>query len=579
MLRRLRTLADKLSTHRLPRIPYVLPEDKVAFAPEHAGSFSRDWLAKLPAYQKLIRNSVYADSRQALWSASHGDSHDSITNQMNYDALAHHIMEHSFFFLLPKLLVAEDAPLPHVVYEDMLKCKTFSSLQLPPEEQFALEPQLLRAVLCLAAQSLLTDPHYFGTCEHLFRTMEQQQSIDTRALSAFIFCCTAAGQVREAAKYAKLLAHQDEAMDPLVFSLMMHPSSSPKEHDVGAQGGGVLTDSAKGFLLQRRLQNRLSSVYKADSVAFHSMFVFYSLTLNHYKKWETIRVAIEEGVELCGRTVRFAVEVYKQEKGQRCGPKTHRCLLHAVAKNGSVGDLLYVLLRSRMNELLPQTEDVLLLEHSSEFTEMVVEAVRVRANGGEEGKLFAVALPVVEALLRVSNREQLHQAMRSIEGLQFPTMKKRDAVGPTSQLPTTFQNRHVAPVPALDTQDLPTQLPGVGNNSKNVPHQDQRLATTPTVDSFLQLLSSITRLEEQHTPLPEQQLRRRKKSRRNTKNTTTVSLDEAMRIGSKIEGKKIIRAIHDATEESNFRRATSELEKELLFQHEVDWRSAWTSTP
>lgn len=537
----------------------------------------------------MIRNAVYADSRQALYSASHGDSHEAIADRMTYDTLANHIMEHSFFFLLPKLLVAEDAPLPHVVYEDMLKCKTFSSLQLPPEEQFALEPELLRAVLCMAAHELIMDPQYFGTCENLFRVMEQQQRIDTKSLSAFLFCCTAAGQVREALNVAKMIAQQGEMMDPLVFSLMMHPSSSPKKHDIVAKG--PLTESAKGFLLQRRLQSRLSSAYKADSVAVHSMFVMYSLTLNHFKKWETIRVAVEEGVELCDRTLRFVMEVYRLEKGQRCGPKTQRCLLRAVATSGSVSDLLYVVLRSRMNdELLPHSAfESFSADHASDEVELVVEAVRRRqAQGGDEAKLFAMALPVVETLLRTKDRNSLRDALDHFDFSKFPSLRSKM---PSPTLP--HNNSSNVDLNNSSNADLTTNGPPASpHNAMTVPAVSidrgadstvpQETSTPPQdpVDSFLAILSSIV---EQDT---KKSVGIRKGGTRKTRtasgeihsSSVGVAHDERLRHMSPIEAKKVTKMVHvDLDEAHTFRRATSELERNILSQHESDWRRSWTN--
>ncbi|ORC88035.1 uncharacterized protein TM35_000192790 [Trypanosoma theileri] len=386
----------------LPDPPYALPTSS-RFDAERGGMFDKNWLLQLPKQKPLLRNSVYLPSKEELWRTPAYQGLEIIAESLPYHDVLRYIMEHNFFFLFKTLLKSRDAPLPHVMYEDFMKCRTFSSLQNPPEEQFALSPTLLRSLLCMAAHQCILDPHYFTTCQMLFRRIEQQQSVSSEVLSAWVYCCAASGKVDDALTYAKYMADHDIPFDETVFSLMQHPSIDP----VAAEHNAV-SHAAKGLLLQRRLSGRLHTVYRSDSVAAHGMFVFYALTLSHAKKWEVIRAAASLGVGLTERTLSLAVEVYAREKGLRCGPKTVKAFSLFLARDGTVGNLLYVLLRTRKNELLPDFQGLAKTAFSVEEQKEILHCVEYRARR-DEG--FAAARSLLSTLVGEDEPHELFRAL------------------------------------------------------------------------------------------------------------------------------------------------------------------------
>ncbi|RNF18450.1 uncharacterized protein Tco025E_04470 [Trypanosoma conorhini] len=202
---------------KLPDPPCTLPTSP-RFDAERSGKFNKAWLQhELPACKPLVRNSVYLPSKESLWNSPIHEGLEKIAERLPYHDVLRYIMEHNYFFLFKTLLKASDAPLPHVVYEDFMKCRTFASLQNPPEEQFALSPTLLRTLLCMAAYQCILDRHYFTTCQLLFRRLEQQQAMTSEVLSAWVYCCTASGRVEEALAYAKHMADHDVPFDEIVF--------------------------------------------------------------------------------------------------------------------------------------------------------------------------------------------------------------------------------------------------------------------------------------------------------------------------------------------------------------------------
>ncbi|RNF00704.1 hypothetical protein TraAM80_07437 [Trypanosoma rangeli] len=388
---------------KLPDPPYALPTSP-RFEVERSGTFNKTWLQhELPACKPLVRNSVYLPSKEELWNSPMHEGLEQIAEHLPYHDVLRYIMEHNYFFLFKTLLKAGDAPLPHVVYEDFMKCRTFASLQSPPEEQFALPPTLLRALLCMAAYQCIIDPHYFTTCHLLFRRLEQQQTMSSEVLSAWVYCCAASGRVDDALAYAKHMADHDVPFDDTVFSLMQHPSVNP----VAAEHSAVW-HSAKGMLLQRRLGGRLQTEYRSDTVAAHGMFVFYALTLSHVKKWEVIRAAGTLGVSLSERTLSLAVEVYAREKGLRCGPKTVRALALFLARDGSIEHLLFVLLRTKKNELLPEFRGLprTVFSEAEEADIMYCVARRARRDEG-----CSAVIPLLRALVREDDPQQFFHAL------------------------------------------------------------------------------------------------------------------------------------------------------------------------
>nr|CCC90787.1 conserved hypothetical protein [Trypanosoma congolense IL3000] len=385
----------------LPDPPYKLPQTP-RFNAERSGIFDKNWLSRLPALKPAIRNSTYLPSKEVLWQAPIHQALEIVIEHLPYHDALRYITEHSFFFLFPTILKASDAPLPHVVYEDLMKCCTFASLQNPPEEQFALPPALLRTLLCTAAYHCTLDAEYFTTCQMLFCRMEQQQQATSEVLSAWVYCCAASGKVEEALTYAKYMAGCNVPFDLFVFSLMQHPSLNP----IDAEHGPV-SQPAKGLLLQQRLGRRMHTAYLSDSLAAHGIFVYYALTLNHVKKWEVIRAAADLRVVLSDRTLELAVEVFAREKGMRCGPKTVKAMTLFLSKKGSAGHLLYVLLRARKNELLPEFCDLPRVSYSREQSELVLDAVQRRAQR-DDG--FAAANPLIRALVLEEDPHELLKA-------------------------------------------------------------------------------------------------------------------------------------------------------------------------
>lgn len=528
---------SRLAVDKLPDIPYVMPNDS-KFNAEGCGKYDKQWLADLPKYRAALRNAVYTATKEALWAAPMHESVSEIVPRMSYHDIARYIMENNFFHLLPDMLVAADAPLPHVCYEDMMKCKTFSSLQNPPEEHFVIEPALLRAILCLCAHHLITDGHYFGTCEALFRTIEQQQSVSKEVLSSWVFCCAAAGNVRQAIHFAKILAEQRMPFDPLVFSLMMHPSTK-----YWVKEGRLGTESAAGFIIQQRLQNRLSGIYTADSIAVHGMFTFYSLTLNHVKKWEVIRHAVEGNVELCDRTVELMLEVFAQEQGARCGPKTVKALVRCLAAKGSAANILFVLMRSRKNEMLPQFSDLAPAQFEDEEIAYVLSEMRAR---GRSDVSLAMAAPIAELLLRNDNPEllmaELSKAHRytvasqvsQTSELKFPAMQ----IPATGRSDNETNEQGVCERERIETsgRELTAEPPLSANSVSAV-------ETTTRGDIFMQALTEIAKREKDIL-----QTKRKKRPARRKKTTSVSSTTVGSPLGPPPAREIVFSSAFDAAE-------------------------------
>lgn len=185
------------------------------------------------------------------------------------------IMEHSFFFLLDDLgfvlIGAPDAPLPHVVYEDVLKVFTFASLQRPAEEQFQLSASFRFVLLAQAARICLHDAAYLYQARRLFRRMEQQQTLSAEDYALMVWIYASARDVvscfhlllwmtelsisttpRESraggGEGAKPTPLHRWAFSPKVFSFLQHPSV-----DVCELLSGHTPHVVKGLLWQQRL--------------------------------------------------------------------------------------------------------------------------------------------------------------------------------------------------------------------------------------------------------------------------------------------------------------------------------------
>ena len=385
---------------------YALP----AGSPEAAGGANKDYIASLPQFKEVIREAVYLPPRDDLWKANSSSALDRIAKHASYFDLSRYALEHGFFHLFYDMLVAPDAPLPHVMYEDFLRVKMFGSMQDVPEKQFSLEPALLRGLLCLAAHHLILDKGYFQTSQMLFRRMDKEQSVGREVLSAWIFCCTAAGEVESALSFATYLDVHKIPLDPTVFSLMMHPSVNPN-----ALVQRSLLHEAKGMLQQQRMHHRLAAAGNSTSgVAVHGMFVFYALTLNHVRKWELVRLAAMRSIALSGRTLALVMHAFRTEKGKLCGPKTCKLVLKALLESelesDQLANALYVLIRMRKNELLPDMQGFDAAQFSSEECELVMTGLRWQGRHRDVATMRAV-LPIADALVRHSKPAEVAQAL------------------------------------------------------------------------------------------------------------------------------------------------------------------------
>ena len=128
----------KLSVRKLIRPPYKSPT-AVAFTAENSGKFNREWLANLPQFHRVLRNLAYVPPAEQFWSSPTHEALKTIARNSSYFEIMRLAMEQSYFFLFSDMLLAADAPLPHVIYEDFVKALTYSSLQNPPLEHFALD--------------------------------------------------------------------------------------------------------------------------------------------------------------------------------------------------------------------------------------------------------------------------------------------------------------------------------------------------------------------------------------------------------------------------------------------------------
>lgn len=166
------------------------------------GEFQSNWFDSNHPYR--IRDEVYPQFRSRAYVPNFSDymsctPYEAIlevaSTRPYHDVLAL-IMEHSFFFLIQELGVvlvgASDAPLPHVIYEDVMKVLTFASLQQPPDEQFQLSSSFRFLLLAKAASICMKDSAYLYQARRLFRRMEQQQSLRAEDYSMMVWIYAAA---------------------------------------------------------------------------------------------------------------------------------------------------------------------------------------------------------------------------------------------------------------------------------------------------------------------------------------------------------------------------------------------------
>lgn len=385
----------------LPEPPYDLPPG----SPERCGGYSTQWLqGSLPAITKYAHSHKYLQNKEDMWRTPPHEFLTRLVHTIPYHDALKVIMEHSYFFLLDEMLCVQSAPLPHVLYDDFMKCLTFSSLQRVPEEHHALPNTVLRDLLLLCAYHCTTDKHYFHSSQCLFRRMEQQQHVGSEILSAYVYVCAAAGHWTHALAMAQQMHANRQPFSPVVFALMMHPSLTP----VTARNGTV-PEAARGLVLQQRLAEQLNTSCPASSVALHAIFVYYCLTFQHVARWEVIRCAAQDirpPVVPLPRTIQMVSYAFAKEKGLRCGPQTLRAIAQYTLQDetADASMLVYVLLRTRRNEEALQGGATAFAAlpcatFSAEEREAIMETVKRRA--AKEGS-YRVAAPLIHYLLHTA---------------------------------------------------------------------------------------------------------------------------------------------------------------------------------
>eukprot|EP00760_Papus_ankaliazontas_P020602 PhM_4_TR18469/c1_g1_i1/m.77274 len=344
----------RLPVEGLPEIPATLPRKDV-FSPESSGMFKKEWLQDIPAMRATFEEEMKLPEAERFWKMHISEAMSEMMKFMPYRLRIHTMKEglHSYEMLLQ----CADAPTPDILYEDIMQLHTYAQQQKSPDLHFKLEPKVVRMLLVKAAYALLEDADYFEKANLLFRKMEQQQELGSAGYSAWVMCCAAAGRVEEALSFLTLMDTHGLKFDVEVFISMFNPQH---EYFYVIPRG----EDNSGFVLQGRLNNRLSSQYNPSTVGLHAMFVMYNLTLSHVMKWELVRRAVQHRFVFSPRTVIYVSEVLKMEGCRRCGPLTLQALIMCFANNGAFGALLATLVRVRQNEMIEA--------HSSVQPELVV---------------------------------------------------------------------------------------------------------------------------------------------------------------------------------------------------------------
>lgn len=515
----------------LPSVAYNIPESR-QYDSERAGGATPRFLSQLPQLKAAMRNSVYLSSKEAMWNAPAHESVEEIVSRMAYHDIARYVMEHNWFHLFPFMLMAKDAPLPHVVYEDFMQCKTFSSLQCPPEEQFALEPGLLRSLLCYASHAVLIDEHYFSSVEALFRTIEQQQRVGSEVMSSWVLCLVSAGKVRRALQAVVQMSDDRLRFDPVTFALMMHPHADPADSN-----GPLALSGGRGFILQQRLQHRMETAHQTSTVAIHAMFTHYILTMQHALKWDVLRQALEMGITVSERTLTLALEVFSKERGRRCGPKTMKALLRALVVSGQATDLVLVLFCCRRNELLPEFRDLPAAEFSEADIAFVVSGMRNRARGD---KRFALVEPLVTVLMEESDPRKLDVVIRELvsSDLRMPSFSTSPLAGMPQSTTLVGKVSALASTHTDPTDTLMHERPSAVDSVAEVSSVDtlESVASNPVRGELLTLLEGA---------LLNRVVKPKKKKARRTKKMPEreADADPPLVFSSPIEGRRTVESL------------------------------------
>jgi hypothetical protein len=301
---------------------------------------------------------------------------------------------------------------------------------------------------------------------------------------------------------------------------MMHPHVHPTN-----VGKNALQQGGKGFILQQRLQNRMNTAYGTATVAVHAMFTHYVLTMQHARKWDILRHAVELGVEISDRTLALALEVFAKERGARCGPKTMRALVRALASHGSAKDLVFALYSCRRNELLPEFCDLPPVEFEEEEVVFVMSRLQSRS---QEDKAFALVAPLVSVLMIETDPVKLEGTIRHVLSggnasahFELPSSTTSDALHST---PHTMPAAHTAPI--ADQYNETTMLPSEARSSTS----DVKSNRTELME--LLQTSVIPRAHRK-------KLKRRSKSSAITKGTREPETTINVVVGSPLEGRTL----------------------------------------
>ncbi|KAG5480019.1 hypothetical protein LSCM1_06440 [Leishmania martiniquensis] len=474
----------------LPDIPYGFPaSDSNVFAAERCGGIQKRWLQDLPREVDSRSNggspggaSVwverYLPNKEDFWRSPPYEALREIVLRSPYHDALRIIMEHDYRFLFTDVMCNVEAPMPHVIYEDFMKCLTFSSLQQQPEEQFALPEPVLRDLLCWAAYYCTLDRFYFTSASMLFRKVEQEQHMSPAVHSAWVYICTAAGKLDEALAYAAYMDTHSIPFDPDVFALLLHPSLTPVQQRLHQA-----PQTSKGVVMQRRLCLDMSRHHGTMPVAVHAMFVYHILTLQHKRKWEVLRGAAElfnrrqerarcrrglpssesfmpvagpaaEGPRafICTRTMHLAMSLFCREKGVRWGPRTTREMVAFMLENfeagSTVADVLFVLMRVRRNGQTRMLAALPQAVFSAQEQEALMRATHRRI---QHDPSCAVAAPLLRELLAADGGSDSHNAIdRAMRHLQMLAASTTDYGAVAEASSPSLPAEAAASAPPLD---------------------------------------------------------------------------------------------------------------------------------
>lgn len=365
---------------------------------ERMGEYDPQWLHSAEAKRLLDlyqHQAQYLPSLSELRKAPAFEALMVFATRRPYHDVLHLIMEHSFFFLMEFAMGCQDAPLPHVIYEDYMKVLTFSSLQRPPEKQFQLERSTRLLLLLSCARYCLVDPLYYTQARQLFRRMEQQQTLHAGDYAAFVYICaaSAASSFEEDEIDAGIAPASGSSSNPLlttaldtlcwlsdhhitfspqVYAHLLHPSVDPFAFRCGQQ-----PHVSRGMLLQQRFAAAWSRDQEegcAFTVGFHAVFVHYSLTLQTRWMWRWLAEGLRrhgnhQGYPVSYRTIGMAVAIVAARRGAGCPAEVMKALLryhlHDTASRvvnvggewyQPVSVCLFLLLRARRTEWAEHTQ-------------------------------------------------------------------------------------------------------------------------------------------------------------------------------------------------------------------------------